>query len=209
MKLINPKEQIQLGRITTSRTELLGLIKAWIAISFAFAIILGTSIFSLDFMVIFMIASLTVGLGFIAHEMAHKVVAQHYGCQAEFRSWDSMLLLAIFMAFLFKAIFVAPGAVFITGPVGKRRNGIISAAGAIANLIIAALFLLILLSSSLSMFSSIAGYGFMINTWLALFNMLPFWMFDGKKILNWNKWVYFTMVAICVAFILLQKIMIR
>ena len=209
MKLINPKEQIHLGRISTSRTELLDLIKAWLAISLAFAIILGGSFFSFDFVSIFMIASLTVGLGFVTHEMAHKVVAQHYGCQAEFRSWDKMLLLAIFMAILFKAIFVAPGAVFITGPVGKKRNGIISAAGAIANLIIAALFLSILLSPSLSMFYSIAGYGFMINTWLALFNMLPFWMFDGKKILNWNKAVYFTMVAVSIAFLLLQRIVMR
>ena len=99
MKLINPSEQIQLGTILTSRRELIDLIKAWIAISAAFAILLGGSLFSVNFITFFMISSLSVGLGFIAHEMSHKVVAQKYGCQAEFRSWDKMLILAVIMSF--------------------------------------------------------------------------------------------------------------
>ena len=99
MRLINPNEQIQIGSITTSRRELIDLIKAWVAISLAFAVILGGSIFSFTIVITFMIASLSVGLGFIAHEMAHKVIAQKYGCQAEFRSWDQMLILAVVMSF--------------------------------------------------------------------------------------------------------------
>jgi len=37
---------------------------------------------------------------------------------------------------------------------------------------------------------------------LALFNMIPFAIFDGAKILRWNKVVYGAMVA--VSFILLN-----
>jgi len=181
MKLINPSDKIQLGSISTSRTELVDLIKAWIAISLAFAIILGGSLFSFDFMSYFMIASLSVGFGFIAHEMAHKVMAQKYGCQAEFRAWDKMLILAVIMSF-FGFIIAAPGAVMISGPVGVRRNGKISVAGAAANLIVAAGFLSLLLINVGGIFHLIARYGFMINTWLALFNMIPVWMFDGKKV---------------------------
>ena len=200
MRLINSHEQIQIGSITTSRRELIDLIKAWVAISLAFAVILGGSIFSFTIVITFMIASLSVGLGFIAHEMAHKVIAQKYGCQAEFRSWDQMLILAVVMSF-FGFIIAAPGAVMISGPVGARRNGKISVAGAVANLIVAALFLALLLIPVTGVLFAIARYGFMINTWLALFNMIPLWMFDGKKVLRWNKAVYFTVVAICIIFL--------
>jgi len=206
MKLVNPREQIRLGAISTSRTELIDLIKAWLAISLAFAILLGGSLFSFGFINVFMIASLSVGLGFIAHEMAHKVVAQHYGCQAEFRAWDNMLILSVVMSF-FGFVIAAPGAVMIAGPVGTRRNGKISVAGAVANLSVAAIFLLLLFVPVTGILYPIARYGFMINTWLALFNMIPFWMFDGKKVLQWNKLVYFTILTISVAFIFLNNLL--
>jgi len=200
MKLINPRNQIQLGSISTSRRELIDLIKAWIAISAAFAILLGGSLFSLNFITFFMISSLSVGFGFIAHELSHKIVAQKYGCQAEFRAWDKMLILAVIMAF-FGFIIAAPGAVMISGPVGRKRNGKISAAGAIANLIIASLFLSLLFIPVTGILAIIAQIGFVINTVLALFNMIPIWMFDGKKVLRWNKVVYFTMLAVGFAFL--------
>ena len=204
MKLINPQDQIKfVGGITTSRRELVDLIKAWLAISLAFGILLGG--FSFNLVTFFMISSLTVGLGFIAHEMAHKVLAQKYGCKAEFRSWDKMLILAVIMSF-FGFIIVAPGAVMISGPVGRRRNGKISAAGAIANLIVATGFLSLALIPVTGTLLLIAKYGFMINTWLALFNMIPFAMFDGKKVLRWSKPVYFTMVVVAVVFLLLQGV---
>ena len=202
MKLVNPKDKVMLGSISTSRTELVDLIKAWLAISIAFAILLGGSIFSFGFINVFMISSLSVGLGFIAHEMSHKVVAQKYGCFAEFRAWDKMLILAVVMAF-FGFIIAAPGAVMISGPVGRRRNGKISAAGAIANLVIALLFLSLLLIPVTGTPYLIAKYGFMINTWLALFNMIPIWMFDGKKVLRWNKVVYFSMLGVGIIFMAL------
>jgi Zn-dependent protease len=205
MKLVNPRDQIMLGRISTSRTELVDLIKAWVAISLAFAILLGGSLFSFDFIGFFMISSLSVGLGFIAHEMSHKLVAQKYGCQAEFRAWDKMLILAVLMSF-FGFIIAAPGAVMIAGPVGRRRNGKISAAGAIANLSIAAICLSLALIPVTGILLMIAKYGFLINTWLALFNMIPFAMFDGKKVYNWNKTVYFIMVAVAISFLALQGV---
>ena len=38
-------------------------------------------------------AGVTVGSGFLIHELCHKVVAQRYRCWAEFRSDDKMLLM--------------------------------------------------------------------------------------------------------------------
>lgn len=204
MKLLNPKEQIMLGSISTSREEIIDLIKAWVAISLAFAILFEDFDLSSKFITFFTMASLSVGLGFIAHEMAHKVVAQRFGCFAEFRAWNTMLILAIVMSF-FGFIIAAPGAVMISGPAGKGRNGKISIAGPIANLVIAIFFLSLLIIPVTGTLLNIAKYGFMINIWLVLFNLIPFWMFDGKKVLDWNKGAYFIILAIAISLMILEK----
>ena len=130
--------QIKIGAISTSEAEIKDILKAWIAVSIAFGILLSSSIS--DFYFKFIIASLTVGVGFLFHELGHKVVAQRYGCFAEFRSFDNMLLLAIAMSF-FGFVFAAPGAVMISGRVTASRNGKISAAGPLVNIALALIFL--------------------------------------------------------------------
>lgn len=194
---------IKLGSISTSETELKDLLKAWVAISIAFAIALSHTLSG--FYAKFVIASLTVGIGFLFHEMGHKIVAQRYGCFAEFRSFDNMLLLAIAMSF-FGVIFAAPGAVMISGRVNKIKNGKISAAGPIVNLFLAVLFLALIFIQLPKLFKDIAYYGFIINSWLALFNMIPFWLFDGYKILRWSKLVYGVIIGIALGFMLLQNL---
>ena len=197
-------KQIKFANISTSETELKDIIKAWVAISIAFAIVLSKPIFSPDFYAKFVIASLTVGIGFLFHELGHKIAAQRYGCFAEFRSFDNMLLLAIAMSF-FGFIFAAPGAVMITGRVSKARRGRISAAGPVVNLILALLFLALALLQLPDSLKPIAYYGFLINSWLALFNMIPFWLFDGYKILKWSRMAYGSIVAAALALMLLQS----
>ncbi|MBI2651578.1 hypothetical protein HYX01_03845 [Candidatus Woesearchaeota archaeon] len=204
MDFFQQEKTINIGRINTSEREIKDLIKAWIAISIAFAVAMK-GFLMLNFYGIFIVASITVGTGFLLHELGHKLVAQRYGCFAEFRSFDNMLLLAIIMSF-FGFIFAAPGAVMIHGPVGTRRNGKISAAGPIINLALATFFLAVLLAANAKFIAAIAFYGFYINTWLALFNMLPFWNFDGIKILRWNKAVYFSIVMVALAFLFLRSI---
>lgn len=201
----SPK-QIKLANISTSETELKDILKAWIAVSVAFAIVLSGSLLSANFYTKFIIASLTVGIGFLFHEMGHKIVAQRYGCFAEFRSFDNMLLLAIAMSF-FGFVFAAPGAVMITGRVSKSKSGKISAAGPVVNLILALAFLAFVFIDLPGPLKSAAYYGFLINSWLALFNMMPFWLFDGYKILKWSKAAYGLIVAAALALMLLQNFM--
>ena len=196
------QKQIKLGDINTSERELRDILKAWVAVSFAFAIVMGSS--SFNFYTRFIIASLTVGTGFLLHELGHKFVAQKYGYFAEFRSFDSMLLLAIAMSF-FGFIIAAPGAVMISGRINEAKNGKISAAGPVVNLILASTFLFLVFLPFSNLSKSIVYYGFVINSWLALFNMIPFWLFDGYKILKWNKIVYGLIIAIAFTFILIQN----
>lgn len=179
------------------------IIKAWAAISLAFAIVLnGGNPFNREFITMFFIAGLTVGIGFLFHELAHRALARKYRCRAEFRSFDQMLVLAILMSFL-GFVFAAPGAVFISGRVSKKQNGKISAAGPIANLTLAAVFYFLTFFALSGIFLKVADYGKMINAWLALFNMIPFGNFDGVKILTWNKLVYAIILVAAIAFVFL------
>lgn len=192
-------KQYQIGFLKTSNVELRDLLKGWIGISIAFGLALGGV--SVRFFSTFIIALVAVGTGFLFHEMAHKVVAQHYKHFAEFRSFDQMILLAIVMG-VFGFVFAAPGAVMIqTKYYNKKQDGLISLAGPAMNIFLAIVFLLIGLFVKNGLSGTIVSYGFMINSWLALFNMIPVWMFDGKKIFNWNKVVWGISLAVCLFFV--------
>ncbi len=145
----------------------------------------------------FLISLFTAGIGFLLHELAHKFAAQHYGCVAEFRAFDQMLYIAVGLAALVGFIIAAPGAVMISGHITRKENGIISAAGPLINFILGLIFLglMFLFPDSLTM-TSVGLIGFQINFWLGLFNMIPFGNFDGKKIWDWNNYVWIAMVAV-------------
>lgn len=172
-----------------SRIEIKHLLLSWIFVSI---------IFYNAFNIPFFYSFITVGLGFILHELGHKFVAQHFHFIAEFRADFSMLFFSFLLSFL-HFVFLAPGAVLILGNMDKRKNGIISLAGPLMNILLAGLFFGLMIFYK----SPILGYGFMINAWLAMFNMLPFPMFDGKKVFSWNKSVYFTTLTISAILVML------
>ena len=45
----------------------------------------------------------------------------------------------------------------------------------------------------------VRAYGFQINAWLGLFNLIPFAPFDGAKVWAWNKTIYLVMVLVGIA----------
>jgi Zn-dependent protease len=179
-------------KIYFPRREILELLKAWIALSIAFTILLAPRL-DTTIIIFFGIATATAGLAFLLHELAHKIVAQRYGHSAEFKANNSMLLLAIGMSFL-GFILAAPGAVYIHGIITRQENGIISAAGPLTNLALALTFMPIAFLAT-GIIGLFGVYGFLINSWLGLFNMIPTIPFDGGKIIKWNKAVYGFMVA--------------
>ncbi len=191
---------VKIGPITSSKRELRDLLKAWLAISAAFGIALAGGFMALrtvGVLYYFSISAVAVGAGFLLHELAHKVVAQHYHCWAEFRSFDNMLWLALAMS-LFGFVFAAPGAEMIVGTVTKDRNGKISLAGPLTNVVLALLFLgAMFFVPSTGYLADITKYGFLINVILALFNLIPVGNFDGKKIWKWSKpvWISTAVVA--------------
>ena len=203
-------KSIKLGKIKTSKTELVDILKAWLVLSLAFTFVLSSislldgnfsQILSFQTIIVFIISALTAGIGFLLHELAHKFMAQKYGCTAEFRAFDQMLYLALGLAALVGFIFAAPGAVMISGMITRKENGIISLVGPLTNYVLGIIFLLLQSLPVNFLFSFAFSIGFSVNMWLGLFNMIPFGPLDGVKVLNWNKVIWGIMVVAGIFFV--------
>jgi len=172
---------------------------AWFAITLAFSLVFIGGVFpgisSQEFAFIFAVSAVTVGVGFILHELAHKFTAMHYGYWAEFRKDNLMLLVAVAMAALAGFVFAAPGATVIYGQaLSRRENGWISASGVITNLVLAVPFAVLALLGG-GLLSIIGFMGWKVNGMLAAFNMLPVGPLDGKKVLSWSPAAFGALIA--------------
>ena len=170
---------------------------AWFAITLAFTVVfIRDNISVATFLLVFMVSSLTVGVGFILHEMAHKFTAISYGYWAEFQRDNLMLVVAVAMAALAGVVFAAPGATVIYGStLTREQNGRISASGPAANLLLAIPFIGMALAGG-GFISVIGVMGWKVNAMLASFNMLPVGPLDGKKVLAWSPVFFFLLIGI-------------
>jgi Zn-dependent protease len=175
--------------------EIRDIIISMLVIAGVFAYVLRyspifTNIGSNDIFSRIIIALVAVGFAFVFHELAHKFVAVHYGFYAEYRMWVQGLILAIITAY-FGFVFAAPGAVYIHGDISREQNGKISIAGPLTNIVLAVLFFLMLPLLSFSpILSAIISLGFIVNSFLALFNLIPISILDGAKVFKWNPVIW-------------------
>lgn len=185
--------------------ELRDLVVSAILLALAFGILFSGGFRALSnpgiLISMFLLALVGVSAGFVLHELGHRFVARRFGCFAEYKMWTTGLVVAIMCSF-FGFVFAAPGAVMIHPGVDlggrptltKQRLGIISIAGPSMNIFLAIVF--ILLNGLYP--SLVFSLGAQINTWLALFNLIPFGALDGAKIMSWDKKVWLVAVIITV-----------
>jgi Zn-dependent protease len=164
------------GDNPTARNETLEFAKAWIGTALAFAVLFsGGRIASPQFVTLLILAALTAGVGVILHEVAHRVVARHFGATAHFVANDGMLILSIAIAFA-GFLFAAPGAVWHSGWLTKRQSGLVAAAGPVTNMVLALIFAVLFIAlqnTAPALVVSGLRMGFLINALLGVFNMLP------------------------------------
>lgn len=181
--------------MTFSPREQVDILKAWLALTLMFVFVVHRG-FTFNPQIIgkyFFV----IGLGFVLHELAHKLVAQRYGFWAEFRSDDRLLMMSLAMAYLTGFFFAAPGAVWWHGPASQKEAGMISLAGPVTNIAIAFMCLgVISLAGTLPpALLDLLRLSFQINAFLAFFNLLPIFVLDGAKIIK----IYPIAWGVCIA----------
>jgi len=149
--------------------------------------------------------------GFLLHEIAHKWMAQQYGCWAEYRGNKRGLYFALAMSAFLGVLLAAPGAVMVSGRITDRQNGIIAAVGPITNIVIALVVLPVyILTNSMegqiTIINELARFIVLINLILAGFNMIPIQPLDGSKVIVWNKGAYFGIILAILAIFYLSPV---
>jgi Zn-dependent protease len=176
----------------------MGVITLVFAARFSGNFLWGGSFSPLAFIVVLPIAFVATFTGFLLHELAHKISANHYGYPAAFSYDKRYLLYGALITIVLGILFVAPGAVFVYGRPTRKENGIISAAGPVTNLVIG--FTSLGAAIGLSQFIGFLGFGLfyvgIINLIIGAFNMIPVMPLDGSKVWKWNRPVYIIMASL-------------
>ncbi len=128
---------------------------------------------------------------FLLHEIAHKIAAQKNGLWAEFRltMWGAVLTLAsVFLPFKM----ISPGAMMIGGSADRKGLLKISLAGVIVNMILAVTFFgaAFALPDAYWLYSYALFFIGYINSFMALFNLIPFGVLDGFKVFSIDKKIW-------------------
>jgi Zn-dependent protease len=181
--------------------ELQDILIAMVTLVIACTIAFWGAFQSIGLIPTFIVLFFTIGIGFIGHEMGHKWAAERFGTASRFVMWPQGLLMMLLFAVLLGFIFAAPGAVYIFArQLSKRENGLISLAGPAINILFCLIFAAVLMLPAAGIQLAqlvllIARFGMQINAFLAFFNLIPIFILDGAKIMNWNFWVWLGAIA--------------
>ena len=194
------------------------------AISLAFSIVFagptGIIDYPREFLMFLIVSGITIGSGFVLHEMGHKLTAIYYGAYAKFKMWTKGLVFMLIVSFM-GVLFAAPGAVYIySRRITMKQNGIISIAGPMVNILLMVFFLgLNFIYPRTMYFSFLEGiymfgiadglinvwvFGAFINLVLGMFNMIPAFPLDGSKIMAWSRpiWAVVTFGMLGIGYVL-------
>ncbi|MGC8987754.1 site-2 protease family protein [Infirmifilum sp.] len=143
-------------------------------------------VYSYPALPLFVPALIAVASAFVPHELAHKYVAESMGLRAGFRLSPFMLLASIAICLLTGGLVKvgAAGAVVVEGWAAPEDEGQIAVAGPLANIAVAAF------AASLSPASPLLALAALVNSGLAVFNLLPFPPLDGYKVMNWSREIW-------------------
>jgi Zn-dependent protease len=208
-----PDEQTLEHQPSTSSTEILQILVAYLVLTFDMVVLFGgvnlADGFDTSFLKQYLVPLVSVSAaaaltGFVAHEMAHKVAAQRRGFWAEFRASPVGLIVSVITALL-GFLWAAPGATVVNGVPERDREdwGHIALAGPMTNVAFAAVFYVGSVGAWL--FSSSDAYYWLlmlafVNGWFGVFNMIPIGPLDGRKVFSWSAAIWILVFVAVAAF---------
>jgi Zn-dependent protease len=180
------------GRVRFSQKEIQHLAAAaFLVVGVGMSMVLFPTFFygsyDIDYVMLTLFTAIFT-ISFFVHEIAHKTIAQRYGLWAEFRMTTLGSILT--MISMFSPIkFISPGAVMVSGYDDKQMIGKISIAGPLTNIVLSTTFLA---AGSVAPppYESLLILGSAFNAWIALFNLIPFGVFDGLKVFLWDRRIW-------------------
>jgi len=134
---------------------------------------------------------------YMMHELAHKFTAKYYNYNAYYILIPQTALLTFLFALTpFKMVF--PGTVLMEHPSQKRVIGITAFAGPLSNLVLSSFLIPLIFYIYDPFLKFIVFTAIQISSMIALMNLIPITILDGKKIIKWNKlaWTILFITAI-------------
>jgi Zn-dependent protease/N-acetylglutamate synthase-like GNAT family acetyltransferase len=153
-----------------------------------------------------------VMISLLAHELSQKLAAHRLGHETTFKAWGCGLLFSWLLA-LVGGFFPAYGSTYVKQldwwyDPKKDRTGVIFAIGPLVSLTLAFVFWALQYLANNNLLVA-AGVGYKTNLLIVIFNLIPIqaaggFVWDGKKILKWNKTIWTTLVITTSALIILD-----
>ncbi|MEM3407690.1 MAG: GNAT family N-acetyltransferase [Nitrososphaerota archaeon] len=147
--------------------------------------------------------SLAVAISLLAHELSQKLVANKLDIETTFKAWGSGIFFSWLLA-LVGSVFPAYGSTYVKQldwryDPEKDRTGIVFAIGPLVSLALGFIFWAISKLTAKSLIAVPATVGYVTNLLIVILNLIPIqaaggFVWDGKKILRWNKTAWITLV---------------
>ncbi len=170
-----------------SKTEIIHLLIAMILVAMVGFSMNGYRYISFHLFAMF-------ALSYLAHEFAHKFIARYYCSWAEFRVTMGGLILVAMSTIPFMPFrFIAPGVV-MASIYDYSRLGKIALVGPLTNILFCTIFYLFSNIDSGNFFIVVANF----NSWIAVFNLIPFLGSDGENVFNWNRPVWALSIGLAI-----------
>ena len=148
-----------------------------------------------------MSAAIIFALIFLLHEIAHKLVAQHYGLWAEFRLTMFGALITL-ISIISPLKLISPGAVMIAGSGDKEKIGKTAIAGPTVNIVLSIISFAFTFFLQ-DLFLLVALFSTYISAFIAVFNLIPVGILDGWKVFNWSKLIWGIAFALSLALLIM------
>ena len=175
-----------------------------------------------DFIVVLPIALIVFVVSLLAKIYTHKMTALKFKYTVEYNKWGYGLIFSL-LTFIFSVMIITPGYMDY-GAYGRmaddKHKGIISLSGNITSIILSIIFLLLVLilkeftivssTDTLGVLLLLSIMAFKINSFMAFFNLIPFYMLDGINVINWDRkvWLVFILVSAILSYLAMSNILL-